>query len=160
LKGGVTPGASKRSARSKPGWNDKIRNPEFKNYMDPKTLKYAKSDEWVSLTGDVATIGITDFAVKALTDLVYIDLPAPGKKLKAGEPFGVVESVKAASDMYSPVTGDVIESNAKLADDLGKLSDDPFGAGWLIKVKVADNKLSPDLMDRAGYEKHWASRAH
>jgi len=128
--------------------------------MDPKTLKYAKSDEWVSLTGDVATVGITDFAVKALTDLVYIDLPARGKKLKAGEPFGVVESVKAASDMYSPVTGEVIESNTKLADDLGKLSDDPFGAGWLIKVKVADQTLSPDLMDRAGYEKHWASRAH
>jgi glycine cleavage system H protein len=128
--------------------------------MDPETLKYAKSDEWVSLSGDVATIGITDFAVKALTDLVYIDLPARGKKLKAGEPFGVVESVKAASDMYSPVTGEVIEANTKLADDLGKLSDDPFGAGWLIKVKVADNQVSPDLMDRAAYEKHWESRAH
>jgi glycine cleavage system H protein len=128
--------------------------------MDPQTLKYAKSDEWVALAGDVVTIGITDFAVKALTDLVYIDLPAVGKKLKAGEPFGVVESVKAASDMYSPVTGEVIESNTKLADDLGKLSDDPFGAGWLLKVKVTDPNLSPGLMDRAAYEKHWASRAH
>jgi glycine cleavage system H protein len=128
--------------------------------MDPKTLKYARSDEWVSLSGDVATVGITDFAVKALTDLVYIDLPACGKKLKAGEPFGVVESVKAASDMYSPVTGEVIEANTKLADDLGKLSDDPFGAGWLIKVKVTDGNLSTDLMDRSAYEKHWASRAH
>jgi glycine cleavage system H protein len=128
--------------------------------MDPKTLKYAKSDEWVALAGDVVTIGITDFAVKALTDLVYIDLPAAGKKLKEGEPFGVVESVKAASDMYSPVTGEVIESNTQLADDLGKLSDDPFGAGWLLKVKVSDHSLSPDLMDRAAYEKHWASRAH
>src|SRR6185295_5811695 len=124
--------------------------------MDPKTLKYAKSDEWVSVEGDVATIGITDFAVKALTDLVYIDLPKAGKALKAGEPFGVVESVKAASDMYSPVTGEVIESNSKLADDLGQLSDDPFGAGWLIKVKVSDKSVSADLMDRAGYEKHWA----
>jgi glycine cleavage system H protein len=128
--------------------------------MDPLTLKYAKSDEWVHLDGDVATIGITDFAVKALTDLVYIDLPVPGKKLTAGQPFGVVESVKAASDMYSPVTGEVIESNTKLADDLGKLSDDPFGSGWLLKVKVADSNLSSGLMDRAGYEKHWASRAH
>ncbi len=128
--------------------------------MDPNTLKYAKSDEWVSLAGDVATIGITDFAVKALTDLVYIDLPGAGKKLKAGEPFGVVESVKAASDMYSPVNGEVIESNTKLAEDLGKLSDDPFGAGWLLKVRVTDANLSPDLMDRAAYEKHWASRAH
>ncbi len=128
--------------------------------MDPQTLKYAKSDEWVALDGDLATVGITDFAVKALTDLVYIDLPRAGKKLKAGEPFGVVESVKAASDMYSPVTGEVVEANTKLADDLATLSDDPFGAGWLIKVKVADRELPPDLMDRAGYEKHWASRAH
>jgi glycine cleavage system H protein len=128
--------------------------------MDVNSLKYAKTDEWVHLDGDVATIGITDFAVKALTDLVYIDLPPAGKKLKAGEPFGVVESVKAASDMYSPVTGEVIESNAKLGDDLAKLSDDPFGGGWLIKVKVADRSLSADLMDRAGYEKHWATRAH
>jgi glycine cleavage system H protein len=128
--------------------------------MDVNSLKYAKTDEWVHLDGDVATIGITDFAVKALTDLVYIDLPQVGKKLKAGEPFGVVESVKAASDMYSPVTGEVTESNAKLGDDLAKLSDDPFGSGWLIKVKVADRSLAADLMDRAGYEKHWATRAH
>ena len=128
--------------------------------IDPQTLKYAKSDEWVHLEGDVATIGITEFAVKALTDLVYLDLPSAGKQVTAGQPFGVVESVKAASDMYSPVSGEVIESNSKLADDLGKLSDDPFGAGWLIKVKVADRNLSPDLMDRAAYEKHWATRAH
>lgn len=128
--------------------------------MDPKTLKYAKSDEWVHIEGDVATVGITDFAVNALTDLVYIDLPKVGKQLKAGEPFGVVESVKAASDMYSPVTGAVIESNAALADDLGKLSEDPFGAGWLIKVKLGDRNLSPGLLDRAGYEQHWATRAH
>ena len=128
--------------------------------MDPKTLKYAKSDEWVSLEGDIATIGITDFAVQALTDLVYIDLPAVGRKLQAGQPFGVVESVKAASDMYSPVTGEVIEANTRLSDDLGKLSDDPFGAGWLMKVKVTDRNLPAGLMDRAGYEKHWASRAH
>jgi len=128
--------------------------------MDPKTLKFAKSDEWVHVEGDVATIGITDFAVKALTDLVYIDLPAAGKKLTAGQPFGVVESVKAASDMYSPVTGEVIESNTQLADDLGKLSDDPFGKGWLLKVKLSDSNLSAGLMDRAGYEAHWATRAH
>lgn len=128
--------------------------------MDPQTLKFAKTDEWVSLAGDVATIGISDFAVTALTDLVYIDLPAKGKKVEAGKAFGVVESVKAASDMYSPVTGEVIDSNTKLADDLGKLSSDPFGAGWLLKVKVADGKLPDDLMDRSAYEKHWASRAH
>jgi len=128
--------------------------------MDPQTLKFARTDEWVSLAGDVVTIGISDFAVTALTDLVYIDLPAKGKKVEAGKPFGVVESVKAASDMYSPVTGEIVESNTKLADDLGTLSTDPFGAGWLIKVKIADGKLPADLMDRATYEKHWATRAH
>jgi len=126
--------------------------------MDPSQVKYARTDEWISLEGNIATIGISDFAVNALTDLVYLDLPAKGKKIEAGKPFGVVESVKAASDMYSPVTGEVVESNSRLADDLGKLSSDPFGAGWLIKVKVADGKLSDDLMDRAGYEQHWDSR--
>ena len=128
--------------------------------MDPKTLKYAKTDEWVSLEGEMATIGITDFAVKALTDLVYIDLPSAGKKLKAGEPFGVVESVKAASDMYSPVTGEVVEANTKLGDDLARLSEDPFGDGWLMKVKVSDRNLPAGLMDRTAYEKYWATRAH
>ena len=126
--------------------------------MDPRTVKYALTDEWISLEGDIATIGISDFAVNALTDLVFIDLPAKGKKLESGKPFGVVESVKAASDMYSPVSGEVIESNTRLADDLGKLSSDPFGAGWLIRVKVADGKVTGDLMDRAAYEQHWASR--
>src|SRR5258708_12499810 len=109
--------------------------------MDPHTLKYAKSDEWVHVEGDLATLGITDFAVKALTDLVYIDLPAPGKRLSAGQPFGVVESVKAASDMYSPVTGEVVESNAKLADDLGILSDDPFGKGCLDRKSTPLNSI-------------------
>jgi len=126
--------------------------------MDPKTVKYARTDEWISVEGDIATIGISDFAVNALTDLVFIDLPAKGKKVEAGKPFGVVESVKAASDMYSPVTGETVESNTRLADDLGKLSSDPFGAGWLIKVKVADGKVSGDLMDRGAYEQHWAGR--
>lgn len=128
--------------------------------MDPRQLKYARTDEWVSLDGDVATIGISDFAVNALTDLVYIDLPAKGKLLEAGKPFGVVESVKAASDMYSPVSGEVLESNSKLADDLGKLSSDPFGAGWLLKVKVSAGAAPAGLLDRDAYEKHWATRAH
>lgn len=125
--------------------------------MDPQSLKYSTSDEWLLIEGDVATIGITDFAVQALTDLVYIDLPKVGKALKTGEVFGVVESVKAASDLYSPLTGEVVASNTKLADDLGKLSADPFGAGWLVKVKLA-GPVPGDLLDRAGYEAHWASR--
>ena len=128
--------------------------------MDPKGVHYAKSDEWVSIDGTVATIGISDFAVKALTDLVFIELPKVGRSLKAGEAFGVVESVKAASDMYAPVAGEVIEVNSKLPDDLGKLSDDPFGAGWLIKLRVAEGTAPAGLMNRGEYEQHWATRAH
>jgi len=128
--------------------------------MDLKQLKYAKTHEWVHLEGDVATIGITDFALQALTDLVYIDLPAVGRTLKQGETFGEVESVKAVSDLYSPVSGQVLEAHTQLADDLGKLSDDAFGGGWLMKVKVTDPATLGELMDRAEYEKYCASEAH
>lgn len=128
--------------------------------MDLNRLRYAKSHEWVLLEGDVATIGITDFAVKALTDLVFIELPPKGRKLVAGETFGEVESVKAVSDLYSPVNGEVLEAHGKLADDLGLLSTDPFGAGWMLKVKVTDANPLAGLLTRAEYEQHCASQAH
>ena len=123
-------------------------------------VRYTDQHEWIRLDGDEATVGITKYAAESLGDVVFVELPASGKTVAAGGEAAVVESVKAASDMYSPVTGEVVESNSKLSDDLGKLSDDPFGAGWLIKVKVADKKLPPGLMDRAAYEQHWASRSH
>ena len=110
--------------------------------MDLNSLKYAKTHEWVKLDGDTATIGISDFAVQALTDLVYIGLPSPGKKLSVGEIFGEVESVKAVSDLYAPVSGEVTAVNSKLEDDLGKLSDDPYESGWLIKLKISMTSLS------------------
>ena len=128
--------------------------------MDLTSLKYAKTHEWVKLEGDTATIGITDFAVQALTDLVYIGLPAAGKKLSVGQVFGEVESVKAVSDLYAPLPGEVAAANTKLEEDLGKLSDDPFGAGWLIKLKVSDPAGMSDLLDRAAYEDYCASQAH
>lgn len=128
--------------------------------MDLNSLKYAKTHEWVKLDGNLATVGITDFAVQALTDLVYIGLPAVGRSFLVGEVFGEVESVKAVSDLYAPLAGEVAEANAKVADDLGKLSDDPFGAGWLIKLKVTDPAGLPALMDRAAYEAYCASQAH
>jgi glycine cleavage system H protein len=128
--------------------------------MDLNQLKYSKTHEWLSLQGDVATMGITDFAVQALTDLVFIDLPAAGRGLKRGETFGEVESVKAVSDLYSPVTGEVVEANTKLADDLGKLSDEPFGAGWLVKVRLADPAELDQMLDRAAYEQYCASQSH
>lgn len=125
--------------------------------MNPQDLRYSTSDEWIAVQGDVATVGITDLAVQALTDLVFIELPKPGKTLQVGQVFGVVESVKAASDLYSPVAGEVVEVNHKLSNDLGHLSSDPFGKGWLMKVRLSSPPAST-LMDRAGYEANWNTR--
>ncbi|MDA1016803.1 MAG: glycine cleavage system protein GcvH [Planctomycetota bacterium] len=125
--------------------------------MDPKTLKYATSHEWVSVDGDTATIGISDFAVKELTDLVYMDLPQVGKTIAKGDTFGEVESVKAVSDLYAPIGGEVLEVNEPLADDLGILSDDPFGAGWIIKLKISNAGELAELLDYDGYTAHCQS---
>jgi len=125
--------------------------------MNPPHLRYSTSDEWIAVEGDVATVGITDLAVQALTDLVFIELPKLGKTLQVGQVFGVVESVKAASDLYSPVAGEVVEVNQKLSDDLTKLSTDPFGKGWLMKVRLS-SPPSDKLLDRAGYEESWKTR--
>ncbi|MCC7422296.1 MAG: glycine cleavage system protein GcvH [Planctomycetaceae bacterium] len=128
--------------------------------MAPPELRYAKSHEWVKLEGGVATVGITDFATKELTDLVYLDLPKVGRKLKAGEIFGVIESVKSANDLYSPVAGEVTAANTKLPDDLATLSADPFGKGWLIQIKVSDASAVDGLMDSIAYDKHCRDSAH
>lgn len=128
--------------------------------MDPAALRYAKTHEWVRMEGDRATVGITDFAVQQLTDLVYIELPAVGKKVNAGEPFGVVESVKAASDLYAPLAGEVVEVNSELENNLQLLSDDPFGNGWMIKLKVSDPAAADRLLDHAAYLQHCASEEH
>jgi glycine cleavage system H protein len=128
--------------------------------MDPTTLKYAKSHEWLHLDGETATLGISDFAVKQLTDLVYIDLPAVGATYSAGETFGEVESVKAVSDLYAPVAGEIVEVNSALEDDLAALSDDPFGKGWLVKLRVSDPSQVDALLDKAAYDAHCASEEH
>jgi glycine cleavage system H protein len=125
--------------------------------MDPEQLRYAESHEWVHEDGGVATIGITDFAVEQLTDLVFIELPEVGRQVSAGEPFGEIESVKAVSDLYSPVDGE--EVNSELADELERLSNDPFGAGWMVKVKLAEGAGVSHLMDRAAYQAQIAEEA-
>ena len=104
--------------------------------MDPKTLRFSPTHEWVHLDGDIATVGISQFAVDQLTDLIMIDLPAVGTKLTAGKSFGEIESVKAVSDLYAPVGGEVVEVNAAVAEDVQLLAEEPFGDGWLIKVRV------------------------
>src|SRR3954465_14788771 len=100
--------------------------------MDPKSLKYTPTHEWVHLDGDVATVGISRFAVDQLTDLIVIELPAVGTKLTAGKGFGEVESVKAVSDLYAPVGGEVIEVNTAVKDNVQLLAEDPYEKGWLI----------------------------
>jgi glycine cleavage system H protein len=124
--------------------------------------RFAKSHEWVLVDGPSATIGISDFAVKSLTDLVYLELPKPGKFLKPGDTFGVVESVKSASDLYSPIAGTVREVNTPLSQDLGALSDDPYGTGWLLKLDIEGDPgtVLEGLMDRAAYDAFCASESH
>lgn len=114
-------------------------------------LKYAESHEWVKLDGDTGTIGITDFAQSELGDVVYVELPEVGSTVTAKETFGVVESVKAASDVYSPVSGEVIEVNDALVDDPSKLNSEPFEGGWMMKIKVSDASEADGLLDSAAY---------
>lgn len=117
----------------------------------PSELKYAKSHEWVRLNGDVATVGITDHAQHELTDVVFVELPQVGRKLKAGEACAVVESVKTASDIYSPVSGEVVAANQKVVDSPALVNDQPYGDGWFFQVKVADVNESASLLSPSDY---------
>ena len=128
--------------------------------MDPKSLRYAKTHEWASLDGDQCTVGITKFAVEQLTDIVYIELPDVGDNVFAGESFGEIESVKAVSDLYSPVNGEVVGVNDKLLDDPTKVTADPYGKGWMLKIKVEPGTTLDGLMTLDQYEKQIASEEH
>jgi glycine cleavage system H protein len=128
--------------------------------MDPQQLKFSKTHEWVRIDGHTATVGISDFAVKELTDLVYIELPTVGSTVTAGKTFGEVESVKAVSDLYSPVTGEVKAVNEQLPGDLSLLSSDPYGAGWVAKVLLTDAGPLNALMDYAKYQEFCAAGGH
>ena len=128
--------------------------------MDPKSLRFSPTHEWVSLQDDIATVGISKFAVDQLSDLTLIELPAVGTRLAAGKSFGEVESVKSVSDLYAPVSGEVVEVNDQVAANVQLLSDDPYGAGWLIKLRVDDPSAVSQLMDHDAYEKKVAEDAH
>jgi glycine cleavage system H protein len=117
----------------------------------PANYRYTNQHEWVDVKGDVATIGITDYAQHELGDVVFVELPKPGTKVTAGKSFGTVESVKAVSDIYAPVTGEVVEVNADLQNTPEKINSDPHGA-WLIKVRLANPAEVKSLMDAAAYE--------
>jgi glycine cleavage system H protein len=120
--------------------------------MYPDNYKYTKEHEWILVEGDTGTIGITDHAQQELGDIVYVDLPKPGTGVEIGKALGSVESVKAVSDIYSPVNGEVLESNAELATAPEKLNADPHGAAWLVKVKLANLAELEGLMSAADYQ--------
>ena len=113
--------------------------------------KYSKDHEWLTVQGDIATVGITDFAQQELGDLVFVELPKVGAKLNKGGEAATVESVKAASDVFSPLTGEVVEVNKAIVDDPALVNSDPQGAAWFFKMKIADAAELADLMDEAAY---------
>jgi glycine cleavage system H protein len=131
--------------------------------VKPEELLFAKTHEWVSVVEEAgekfATLGISAFAIEALTDLVYIDLPEVGKQVEAGQPFCEVESVKAVSDIYSPVDGEVTAVNDALPNALETLNNDPYSAGWIARIKVANDAGLSELLDHAAYQKQCGEEA-
>jgi len=124
----------------------------------PADLQYTRSHEWIRIEGDEATVGITDYAQDALGDVVYIELPEPGTEFEAGQTFGAVESVKAASDLYMPVAGTVITTNSSVMETPELLNSDPYGAAWLLKIRLAEGIGA--LMSAAAYDAYVASIKH
>lgn len=127
-------------------------------WKTPDDLKYAKTDEWLRIDGDEGTIGISDYAQDALNDVVFVELPEVGAKLGKGEAFGVVESVKAASDVNMPVGGTVTAVNTAVTDTPETINTDPYGEAWLIKIKLDDAGEAADLMDAAAYDAYCETR--
>ena len=126
---------------------------------DPADLRYTRDHEWVRLQGDQGTVGITDYAQKQLGDVVYVELPDKGRTLKEHETFGTVESVKAVSELFSPVAGEVVEINAALVQSPEAINTDPYGKAWMIKVRLADPGAVASLMDAAAYRAFVESEA-
>ena len=127
-------------------------------YNTPSNLRYAATHEWILADGDQVTIGITDYAQHALGDVVFVDLPEVGGTLERGDVFGAVDSVKASSELYAPVGGEVVEVNEALNDAPEKVNADPYGEGWMIKIRAANLEADRgSLMDAAAYEQHAAA---
>jgi glycine cleavage system H protein len=118
----------------------------------PDDLKYSKEHEWIKVDGDTATVGITDYAQGELGDIVFVELPQVGAKVEYMKPFGTIEAVKAISDLFSPLTGDVTEVNNELESDASIINSDPYGGGWIIKIKMADTGEFDNLLSAADYE--------
>ena len=119
----------------------------------PETLRYTPDHEWVAIDGTTASVGITDYAQQAIGDIVYVSVPAPGSRVRAGEPCGEVESTKSVSDLYSPVDGEVTEVNSEIEDDPGLVNSDPYGAGWLLRIRLDDDADVSGLLTAEEYAK-------
>jgi glycine cleavage system H protein len=122
------------------------------------TTYYTNEHEWIKVDGDVGTVGITKFAAEKLGDVVFVELPDAGKAVKKDADMAVVESVKAASDVYAPVNGEIIEGNSAIVDEPAKVNEDPEGAGWFVKIKLADKGQLSGLMDKAAYDAFCATQ--
>ena len=118
------------------------------------STRYTEDHEWVTVEGEIATVGITAYAAEQLGDVVFVELPETGKTVSKGDEFAVVESVKAASDVYAPVDGEIVDANAALEGEPAKVNDDPAGAGWFVKIKLSDPSQLEGLMDEAAYSDH------
>jgi glycine cleavage system H protein len=136
--------------------------------VNPSNLRYAPTHEWAKLDGEVVTVGITKFAVEQLTEPTFLELPNVGREVVAGKPLGIIESVKSTSDLYAPVAGVVVERNESLIDDpatkrrgdLAPVNDDPFGRGWLVKIKLAPGATLDHLLTAKLYDEQLASEGH
>ena len=129
------------------------------DYEIPEHLRYSEEDEWAHLEGNRVTTGITDYAQQQLGDIVFVELPEVGKVLELGEPFGVIESVKAVSDLYAPVAGEVVEVNEVLAEQPETVNEDCYGEGWMIAIEVEDESVLTTLLDAAAYAKNVNDRS-
>lgn len=123
-------------------------------------LLYTEDDEWVRVDGDEGTVGISDYAQDSLSDIVYLELPGEGEKLDREEAFGVIESVKAAADLYMPVGGEIVAVNEELMDQPEVVNEDPYGEAWMIKIKIANPEELDDLMDADAYRSYLEERDH
>ncbi|MBI3411426.1 MAG: glycine cleavage system protein GcvH [Planctomycetes bacterium] len=128
--------------------------------MIPANLRYATSHEWAKLDGDVCTVGITDFAVEQLTDVVYVELKPVGTKVSTGARFGEIESVKAVSDLYAPIEGELVAVNDAVVKDPASIAADPYGKGWMVKIKLASGATLDKLLSADQYSQQIASQGH
>lgn len=128
------------------------------DWKTPADLKYAESDEWFRIDGDIVTIGISDYAQDQLNDIVYVEFKGVGEALDAGDSFGEVESVKAASELYTVISGEITETNADLEDSPETINADPYGAGWMVKIKASNLSALDSLMDASAYAEYCENR--